>query len=117
MTTCIFPSTSISIMRMRPQNVLTTQHWMVSASVQLINLSRGNIMTFANFSSVLILDISQKSIGIRNVFRISCGDALNFNETSVNISIVQETVPNVYNFSVSINTSMSAIYILTVTWN
>ncbi len=89
----------------------------VSASVQLVNLSRGNIMTFANFSSVLILYISQKSIGIRNVFRISCGDALNFNETSVNISIVQETVPNVYNFSVSINTSMSAIYTLTVTWN
>ena len=91
---------------------------LVFASVELVNLSQNRMsILFANFSSVLSLDISQIAIGIQKVFRIKCGDALHFNETSVNISIVQETVPNVYNFSVSINTSISAINILTVTWN
>ena len=86
---------------------------LVSASVELVELSQDKILRiFANFSSVLSLDISQIAIGIQKVFKIRCGDAQKFNETLVNISIVEETVPNVYNFSVSINTS-----ILTVTWN
>ncbi len=86
---------------------------LVNASVELVELSQDKILRiFANFSSVLSLDISQIAIGIQKVFKIRCGDARNFNETLVNISIVEETVPNVYNFSVSINTS-----ILTVTWN
>ncbi|XP_064406172.1 uncharacterized protein LOC135351151 isoform X2 [Halichondria panicea] len=86
---------------------------LVSASVELVELSQDKILRiFANFSSVLSLDISQIAIGVQKVFKIRCGDAQNFNETLVNISIVEETVPNVYNFSVSINT-----FILTVTWN
>ena len=90
---------------------------LVSASVELVQLSQDRISrTFANFSSILSLNI-QIPIGIHNVFRIRCGDALNFNDTLVNISIVEETLPNVYNFSVSVNTSISTIDILTVTWN
>ena len=89
---------------------------LVFASVELVNLSQNRMsILFANFSSILSLNISQIPIGIHNVFRIRCGDLLNFNETLVNISIVEETLPNVYNFSVSVNTSISTI--LTVTWN
>ncbi len=58
------------------------------------------------------------AIEIHNITRISCGDAVNNNDTLVNISIVEETLPNISNFSVIIDTSSnSAIDMLTVTWN
>ncbi len=89
---------------------------LVSASVELVQVSQDRISkVFANFSSILTLELSQMAIDIT---RISCGDAVNNNDTSVNISIVEETLPNISNFSVIIDTSSNnAIDMLTVTWN
>ena len=85
-----------------------------SASVELVQVSQHSSKVFANFSSILILELSQMATEIH---RISCGDAVNNNDTSVNISIVKETLPDVCNFSVRINTSsIPSIVILAVTW-
>ena len=88
---------------------------LASASVELVRVSQDRISkVFANFSSILTLELSQTAIEIQNITRISCGDAETNNDTMVNISIVKETLPNVSNFSVRINTS--SIFILAVTW-
>ncbi|XP_064406729.1 uncharacterized protein LOC135351603 [Halichondria panicea] len=85
-----------------------------SASVELVQVSQHSSKVFANFSSILILELSQMATEIH---RISCGDAVNNNDTSVNISIVTKTLPDVCNFSVRINTSsILSIVILAVTW-
>ncbi len=91
---------------------------LASASVKLVQVSQDRISkVFANFSSILILELSQTAIEIHNITRISCGDAETNNDTMVNISIVKETLPNVSNFSVRINTSsIPSIVILAVTW-
>ncbi len=98
---------------------------LVSASVELVQVTQDRISkVFANFSSILTLELShslelsQMAIEIHNITRISCGDAVNNNDTLVNISIVEETLPNISNFSVIIDTSSNnAIDMLTVTWN
>ncbi len=85
-----------------------------SVSVELVQVSQHSSKVFANFSSILILELSQIATEIH---RISCGDPVNNNDTSVNISIVKETLPDVSNFSVRINTSsVPSIVILAVTW-
>ncbi len=92
---------------------------LVSAFVELVQVSQDRISkVFANFSSILTLELSQMAIEIHNITRISCGDAVNNNDTSVNISIIEDTLPNIFNMSVSIDTSsIHAIVMLTVTWN
>ena len=91
---------------------------LASASVELVRVSQDRISkVFANFSSILTLELSQTAIEIQNITRISCGDPETTNDTMVNISIVKETLPNVSNFSVRINTSsVPSIFILAVTW-
>ena len=85
-----------------------------SASVELVQVSQHSSKVFANFSSILILELSQM---VTEIHRISCGDAINNNDTSVNISIVTEALPDVCNFSVRINTSsIPYMVILAVTW-
>ncbi len=63
---------------------------LASASVELIRVSQDRISkVFANFSSILTLELSQTAIEIINITRISCGDAETNNDTLVNISIVK----------------------------
>ena len=88
------------------------------ASVELVRVSQDRISkVFANFSSILTLELSQTAIEIINITRISCGDPETNNDTLVKISIVKEILPNVSNVSVRINTSsIPSIFILAVTW-
>ena len=46
---------------------------------------------FANFSSILTVDLSQ--LEQQNIMNISCGDQLNKNSTPVDVHIMQETAP------------------------
>ncbi len=67
---------------------------LASASVELVRVSQDRISkVFANFSSILTLELSQTAIEIINITRISCGDPETNNDTLVNISIVKETLP------------------------
>ena len=62
-------------------------------SVQLIAVSRPNStdVRFANFSSILIVDLSQ--LEQQNITNISCGDPWISKTVPVNVHIAQDTVP------------------------
>ena len=60
-------------------------------SVQLTDVSQSSHMIYGNFSSVLIVDLSQ--LEQQNIMSISCGDPGIKRTIPVNVQIVQQTVP------------------------
>ena len=78
------PDSSITI----PTNTLNPAF----VSVQLTAVSQSSLIIFANFSSILTVDLSQ--LEQQNIISISCGDPGTRGTIPVGIHIVQDTLPS-----------------------